>query len=163
MIRDLGPAEGFVGGALGEPGQRVFYLEVRAAGQSRWFLCEKDQVEALSQRALEVLTEGNVLPDPESVQQILGRLGLGEAQDPEFRVGTIALRYSSEGELVTIEFVSTEEDDGVSFQVAPEQLQAMALKGLDVVGKGRPICERCRLPMNLDGHQCPASNGHHLA
>lgn len=161
MIRDLGPAEGFVGAAIGEPGRRTFYLEVVAGGLSRWYLCEKTQIEALARRALEVLAEAHVVADPEAVEQIFGRAVLGAEQEPEFRVGTMALRYSADGELIAIELVSVDEDDGVSFQVAPEQLQAMALRGLEVVGKGRPICERCRLPKDPDGHQCPSTNGHH--
>ncbi len=160
MMRELGPAEGFVAGAIGEPGRRTFIIEVVTGGVARWFVCEKGQVEALARRALEVLVEANVIPDPDSVEQIVGRTELGAEQDSEFRVGTMTLRYSLDGELVVVELNSVDEEDSVSFLVAPEQLQAMALKGLTVVGKGRPICERCRLPKNPDGHECPSTNGH---
>ena len=160
MMRELGPAEGFVAGAVGEPGRRTFIIEVVAGGEAHWYLCEKGQVEALARRALEVLVEANVGPDPDMVDQIVGRSELGAPQETEFRVGVMTLRYSTDGELVVVELDSVDTDDSVSFLVAPEQLQAMALKGLTVVGKGRPICERCRLPKDPDGHDCPSANGH---
>lgn len=77
-----------------------------------------------------------------------------------FRVGDISIGMS-ESELLTITVASAEDDDGIRFVIAPEQFRAMAQAGLDVVAAGRPTCRWCRLPMNPDGHECPARNGHH--
>ena len=54
------------------------------------------------------------------------------------------------------------DDDGesASFDLTSEQLRAMALVALDAVHSGRPICPRCHLPEDPDGHDCPSSNGH---
>ncbi|MDH3307475.1 MAG: DUF3090 family protein [Acidimicrobiia bacterium] len=159
-MRELGPAERFATGAVGPPGERVFYAHVVANGHPYWFVAEKGQVAALAARALELLAEANVLPDPDSVAALLIEAELGEPGEVVFRIGSMALQIDAT-ELVTVHMVSVEDDEAVSFIVAPEQLQAMALAGLDVVGQGRPLCPDCRLPMNPAGHRCPSSNGHH--
>lgn len=159
-MRDLGPAERLVAGAIGPPGERVFYVSVVAGGNAVWLVAEKGQVAALGARALELLAEANVLPDPDAVAGLLSQAALSDPGEVEFRIGSMALQIDAT-EMVTLHIESVEGSDGISFVVAPEQLQAMALAALDVVGQGRPLCPDCRLPMNPDGHRCPSSNGHH--
>lgn len=160
-MRSLGPAEHLVAGAVGEPGRRTFYIHVVANGVPVWVLAEKQQVAALGEQAIHLLAESDIVANPDAVDQILPRLELVDPDEPDFRVGRMALSVSGDRELVTVIIQSDEEDDGVEFEVAPEQLQAMALKALEVVGQGRPICELCRLPKDPEGHRCPSSNGHH--
>lgn len=159
-MNDVGPAERFVAGAIGEPGDRTFYIEVVSASESYWFVCEKGQVAALGTRALELLSEASALPDPDAVDMLLSRADLGEPGELLFRVGPMTLSIAEGSELITVELMNAEdEEDGISFVVAPEQVQAMGLKALESVGKGRPICPDCRLPM-IEDHKCPARNGH---
>lgn len=159
-MRDLGPAEEFVAGALGQPGRRDFYIQVTAAGDTVWLHAEKQQVAALGSQCLTLLTAADISPDPEAVAGIRDGLTVRPPTDELFPVGGIQIAVL-ESELIAVVITSPEEDDSLRFVVAPEQLQAMAENALEVVAAGRPICPRCQLPEEPEGHRCPASNGYH--
>jgi uncharacterized repeat protein (TIGR03847 family) len=159
-IEDLGPAERFAAGAIGEPGARRFYLQVTADGEAHSLLAEKQQIAALAAQGLEVLDANGVSSDTTAIERLV-ESGLGVA-DPgdgneRFRVGTMSIAMAP-SELLTITIESIDEDDAVTFVIAPEQFRAMAAIALAVVASGRPICPWCRLPMNPDDHECPARN-----
>lgn len=162
-VEDLGPAERIVAGAVGEPGRRRFYLQIHTDGAVTTLLAEKAQVAALAQQGLKVLADREISSEQEAVDRLVA-LGL-EVEDPgegneRFRVGEISIALGS-AELLTIEMVSVDEDDGVSFVIAPEQFRAMAQVALEVVAAGRPLCQWCQMPIDPEGHACPARNGHH--
>lgn len=159
-MRDLGPAEEFVAGAVGEPGRRHFYIQVTAASETLWFPAEKQQVAALGAQALTLLAAAELVADAAAVAAIKAGLAVLPPDSETFRVGGIQVAVL-ESELIAIVISSPEEDEAVRFLVAPEQLAAMASHALEVVASGRPICPRCQLPMDADGHRCPAVNGHH--
>lgn len=160
-VHDLGPAEHFEAGASGEPGARTFFIHVVAGDVKYWFLAEKGQVAELAERAIALLLEASILGDPEVVATVLDRLGLVDPDEFSFRVGVITLRASDARELVHLQVTSTDQEESVVFEVAPEQLQAMATHAATVVAGGRETCERCRLPMDPAGHRCPSTNGYH--
>jgi len=161
-MRSLGPAELFVAAAVGEPGARTFFIHVVANGEPFWVHAEKEQVAALGAQSLQLLAESKVTASRQVVEEIVSRIELPEPGEPSFRLGGLTLQASPERELVTVAIVAAEEEaEGIEFDIAPEQLQAMALKALHVVGQGRPLCELCRLPKDPDGHRCPSTNGHH--
>ncbi len=162
-IEDLGPAERFVAGAIGEPGSRTFYLQVTAGGTTHALVAEKEQIAALASQGLGVLDANEIAADDEAVQRIVDAGMAVDDPGPEggrFRVGEISLGMT-ESELLTVIIESTESDDGVRFVIAPEQFRAMATVALEVVAAGRPACPWCSLPMNPEGHDCPSRNGHH--
>ena len=70
-IDDLGPAERFVAGAIGEPGSRTFYLQVTAGGTTHALLAEKEQIAALASQGLEILDAGSIGADDDAVQRII--------------------------------------------------------------------------------------------
>jgi len=154
VTRDLGRAEQFIAGAVGEPGSRVFYLQV-AAGKVVWFVLEKLQVAALAAQALELLDAAFPMPEE----------GTSAHLDPPdevlFRVGTIKLASAQDQTDVEIELgpAGDTAGDGVRFTVAPELLEAMARSALVLVESGRPLCPRCGLAMESEGHACPTGNG----
>lgn len=159
-LEELGPAERVAAGAIGRPGRRRFYLEVTAGGVTHSLLCEKEQMAALATQGLAALEEAGIDTDETAVSQILqSGLEVSDPGQPRLRVGSIALGIAG-SELITVTIESVDGDDGVSFVVAPEQFRAMALAALQAVAGGRPICPRCRLPIDPDGHDCPAGNGH---
>ncbi len=159
-LEELGPAERVAAGAIGRPGRRRFYLEVTAGGVTYSLLCEKEQMAALATQGLAALEEAGIDTDETAVSQILqSGLAVSDPVQPRLRVGSIALGIAA-SELITVTVESVDGDDGVSFVVAPEQFRAMALAALQAVAGGRPICPRCRLPIDPDGHDCPAGNGH---
>ena len=53
-----------------------------------------------------------------------------------------------------------EEEFELRFILRRDQVRTFSLHALAVVGEGRPLCQLCGLPMDPDGHNCPASNGH---
>jgi uncharacterized repeat protein (TIGR03847 family) len=46
------------------------------------------------------------------------------------------------------------------FWATREQMRSLARHGAEVVGHGRPRCQLCGNPIDPEGHQCPALNGH---
>lgn len=157
---DLGPAESFSAGALGDPGSRRFYLQVTAGGSTVWLPAEKQQVAALASQALTLLDAAGIAPDTEATEALKPGLLVSEPEEEMFPVGGIQVAVM-ESELIALVVTSPEEDEAVRFVVAPEQLKAMAEVALGVVAAGRPICPRCQLPEDPLGHLCPATNGHH--
>jgi uncharacterized repeat protein (TIGR03847 family) len=157
MMRELGRAEHFTAGAIGRPGQRSFYLFTLVAAGPHWFPVEKQQVAALAARSRGLLREAG-RPVPEAPPPAME---VAEPSATEFRVGDMAIAYSPEAGLVTVvlEAVEEEVDDAVSFEIDLDQLAAMTAAAFAAVAAGRPICPRCNLPMDPDGHVCPASNG----
>lgn len=148
--------ERFSAGAIGEPGDREFRLEVVAEGLITAYLIEKLQVAALAEEAQNLLRER-------------GSLGAGLQVDPggvtadtplAFRVGGLQLAIDDDSGRVTIVLHSTEEDDlPVACELTLPQLDAFAREALAIVASGRPACPRCNLAMDPDGHNCPRSNG----
>lgn len=161
-LRDLGPAQEFVAAALGEPGQRHFYVQVTAAGETLWLHAEKQQVAALASQCLALLQAADIQPEPESVAILKNDLQLREPLDESFPVGSIQLAVL-ESDLIAIVITppeGMETEEPLRFLVTPEQVQAMAEVALDAVASGRPICPYCHLPEDPTGHRCPATNGH---
>lgn len=161
-VSELGPAERFMAGAVGEPGHRRFYLQVVAGGESHHLLAEKEQIRALATQGIETLDLHEVATDSAAVDRIAELLLLEDPGDgnERFRVGLVSIGLAP-SELLTVEIESVEEDDAISFVIAPEQFRAMAKVALDVVDAGRPTCPWCQLPMNdPTDHKCAARNGH---
>ena len=160
-VEDLGPAERLAAGAIGQPGQRRFFLEVTAGGKVHSFPCEKSQVAELAQQGLQLLAVASLEPDEEAVQRLVqSRLPIIDPEEPKFRIGSIGVAVHL-SEFLSITFSSTDDEDSATFIVTPEQFRAMALVAVEVVAAGRPICPRCGLPEDPDGHRCPSVNGHH--
>ncbi len=161
-LAELGPAERFAGGAIGIPGSRRFYLEVTVAGVRRSFLCEKAQLAELASQGLTLIAATHLQIDEEAVARLVGHgleIGEPESEEGQFRVGSMAVSINP-SHLISITLESDDELQAVSFVVAPEQFRAMAMVSLQVVAAGRPICPWCRLPIDPEGHNCPAGNGH---
>lgn len=162
MIEDLGPAQRIAVGAIGQPGSRRFYLEVTADDRVISLLTEKQQVAELATRGIALLDEHGISSDDDAVAQIVSE-GL-DIVDPgeggeRFRVSEVTIGLAP-SELLTFTIEGADVDDGITFVIAPEQFRAMAFVALQVVAAGRPDCPWCRLPMDPDGHECPARNGH---
>lgn len=161
-LEDLGPAERFAAGAVGEPGRRRFFFEISAGGRRLSLATEKEQVAALALQALQLLEQTGLDLDEEAVSTLIeGGLSVGEPETVRFTVGNMTVGVASDSSLLTVVLEAAEGSDGISFLISAEQLRAMALAAVEVIASGRPICPWCRLPMDLEGHQCAATNGHH--
>ena len=156
-------ASHFTAGAIGEPGRRTFYLYVVVDGTPSWFVTEKQQVAALGQQSMEALPATGLTVDDTIVAHIADQgmdvpppSGPG---DVVFRVASMALRLNRDEETLTVVLSGTEEEV-FEFDVTAHQMQAMALAALASAQSGRPICPKCQLPEDPEGHDCPSSNGH---
>src|SRR5437868_7209410 len=78
-------------GAIGEPGKREFYLQLRAGGRLVSLALEKDQLRALTERLQEVFSR---VPVPPSSR--LPDMALEQPIAPIWRVGFMTLTYSQD-------------------------------------------------------------------
>jgi uncharacterized repeat protein (TIGR03847 family) len=56
--------------------------------------------------------------------------------------------------------VAGADPERVRFWATREQMLSLARHGAAVCAQGRPRCQLCGNPMDPEGHQCPALNGH---
>src|SRR2546421_7793020 len=84
-------------GAIGEPGKRQFYLQLRAAGRLVSLALEKDQLRALTERLQEVFSRVPVPPAGP-----LPEMALEEPVAAIWRVGFMTLAYSPEEEALEV-------------------------------------------------------------
>ena len=80
---EFGDVDTFTAGALGRPGQRVFFVQIRAEGRRLTLKCEKQQVAALADYLSKLLAD---LPPPDDLP-MRESLELVPPTDPLFVVG----------------------------------------------------------------------------
>jgi uncharacterized repeat protein (TIGR03847 family) len=169
MQFDVTP-EVFTADFTGRPGERTFYLQARGSSGVHSFLIEKQQVAIFAEKLQEMLL---MIDEEDTIASAAPQrdpaLGLEEPVEPEWRIGTIGLLYDESRDIVVIvlqeiraEDEEEEEDDeaGYRFFLRRDQVRSLILHALAAVAEGRPLCQLCGLPMDPDGHVCPASNGH---
>lgn len=167
---DLNPVARITTGAIGQPGERTFYLQADDGGRVVTLLIEKGQVAALAQH-IESLLEQLPETEPESPDAPPEELGLVEPFEPQFRVGSMSLEYDPDRGLIVLqceEFVPQPEDEDepvpdasvARFWATRRQMRALARHGAEIVAAGRPLCALCGAAIDPDGHACPALNGH---
>jgi uncharacterized repeat protein (TIGR03847 family) len=167
--------EAFAADYTGQPGERTFFIQARGEEGTFTYLVEKQQVAILAEKLREVLV---LLDRTDTVSTVTpGRnplLRLEAPIEPEWRVGTIGLSYEEDVDLVSVSLRPVEEGEDpnlpaeeeveeeflVRYLLRREQVRDFVLHSLAVIGEGRPLCQLCGLPMDPDGHNCPASNGH---
>ena len=175
----------FTAGAIGPPGQRVFYLQARDGGRLVTLKVEKGHVRALGEHLGRLLKavkrppvragrEVELLEPVEAVWDV-GRLGVGYDEDED--------RVLVEAE----ELLEAPEEEGeerveapakARFRITRSQAAAFVNRADELMKAGRPICPDCgqpkdpdghvclrncpvcSRPMEPEGHVCPRSNGH---
>jgi len=169
QVFDLNPVDRITTDAVGEPGNRTFYIQARKGRRLVTLICEKQHVAALALAIDELLlsiAEGNadavVEPDP----ALQDGMDLEPPLEPAFRAGQVSLGYDQSTErLVIIAHELMDEEDDSPPSVArlwatPGQMRAFSMHGQEVVTAGRPICAMCGEPIDPEGHFCPRRNGH---
>jgi uncharacterized repeat protein (TIGR03847 family) len=177
---ELDPVDGLGAGAVGEPGDRAFYLQARKERAQLTVLVEKEQVALLATEAVAFLDRiADEYPE-DAISLPSEEAELREPTVPLFRARLIGLGFDPERELVLIELRerSSEEDDEEAAEpppvIEPEpdeeegfvarlyatrpQVRAMAARGAAAVAAGRPPCPLCDQPMDPAGHRCPRWN-----
>lgn len=176
---ELEDIEALGAGAVGEPGQRAFYVQARTAATQLTVLVEKEQVALLASEAVAFLDRlADEYPE-EPVSLPEASAELREPTVPLFRARLIGLGFDPERELVLIELRERSTDDETEDEAVDEaveetpdeeagyvariyatrpQVRAMAARGAAVVEAGRAPCPLCGMPMDPAGHRCPRWN-----
>ena len=141
------PPERFVVGTVGQPGERVFYLQARSGSRTTSVVLEKEQAELLAEKVLELLDEvSRRHPD------VIGMAELAAVEDND----------PLENPISEDSRVGSDEDapDCLRVRLTASQARAFARRTERVVAAGRPPCPFCHLPLDPDGHICPRANGY---
>src|SRR6266571_771350 len=137
-------------GAIGQPGKREFYLQLRVG----------DQLRGLTERLQEVFSRVPVPPAGG-----LPDMALEQPITPVWRVGFMTLTYSQDEksfEVSLVELVGEGEEPATGhFEASLAQMQALAAHAAAIISAGRPPCPMCGGPIDHDGGVCPRLNGHH--
>lgn len=153
---DLGRASRFVAGAIGDPGDRTFYLEVHSDVGVTWFVVEKLQVAALAVQIIELMANGDDGTD-DALQE---SAEISPNPMPVFRVTEIRIASAADGRYrVELHPVESSGAEPAVFLIEGRVLAALAAPALQVVQAGRPRCPRCGLAIDPEGHACPTGNG----
>lgn len=171
---DLNPVVHITTDAIGQPGQRVFYIQGRTDDRVVTVVVEKVQIQTLALGVEDFLAEiqqryPDLSPVVTGYDEAL--MHIQPPVDPLFRVGELGLAYDADQDMavLVVREVSNAENPGeteeeetnvVRFWCTRSQLAAMGLWGLEVTGRGRPICPYCNQPIEAGGHFCPKRNGH---
>ncbi|MFN2526683.1 MAG: DUF3090 family protein [Actinomycetota bacterium] len=160
----------------GTAGSRTFYLQTKDEQGTFSYLVEKQQVALLAEKLRELLVavdaaDSVLAAEPERDPG----LAIADPGEPQWRVGAMGLAYQPDDDRVLVFMTPVgEEQDEVAPPEEAEDLEAFelrlslrrdqarsfALHAAAVLAEGRPICQLCGLPMDPEGHLCPASNGH---
>jgi uncharacterized repeat protein (TIGR03847 family) len=163
---ELDPVDRITAGAVGDPGERAFYLQGRQSDRVVTISVEKQQVELLAASLVEILARAGKETGEGPGEE---EMGLEEPVLPEWRAGRLSIGYDEDRDLVLLECEEYQPEEQevedlpgkVRFWASREQALALARHGASVAAAGRPRCELCGNPMEPDGHVCPALNGHH--
>lgn len=156
--------------AIGQPGQRVFYIQATDAQQTVTLLAEKVQIQSLAvgveQFMAELIQKYPELTEADT-DYVDDEMRIHPPVDPLFRVGEMGLGYDADRDMMVLiarEILLEEqpEDDAAiaRFWCTRSQLRRMCHWGVEVASRGRPICPQCGEPMDPAGHFCPKKNGH---
>lgn len=161
----------FTAGAVGPPGQRVFYLQSRDGARLITLKVEKEHVRALAEYVGGLLARVKGAPGAAR-----GGAELIEPLEVAWDVGSLAVGYDENQDRVVVEaseLIEPEEAEEEESARAPEPEPAMARfritraqaaafveRANELMKGGRPTCPVCSRPMDPEGHVCPRANGH---
>ena len=168
------PAIRFIVSAIGEPGQREFFIQVKSEGNLNTVAIDKGQVIALSERFQELIRElrrGRLATTEDlTAPAVQDDAPLELPIESDFTVGIISITWENEYVIVNIQAASQDDelliddiDSGPDLIVASlkiNQIKGFCARANLVVNAGRPACPFCALPVDPLGHLCPRANGY---
>jgi len=173
---DLNPVTHITVDAIGQPGERVFYLQGKNEDQEITLLVEKFQVQTLALAIENLMSElREKIPDlvdatPEYDEE---NMLIDPPLDPLFRVGELSLGYDPGQDLmiliakeVPLDRPSTAEEAAedtlseIRFWCNRSQLWALARWGIELASRGRPVWPSTGEPILPPGEFSPKNNGH---
>ena len=168
----------FVVGTVGQPGERVFFVQATEAGRTISVRCEKQQAQILSERMGDLLDEiaaRSDIPVPPAGGVVDDLDPLEMPVDAEFQVGTMGLGWDGERNQIVVELLAMDpsatdesvvlsdaEDapDALRVFLTPQRARQFVLRSERVVSAGRAPCPLCGEPIDTTGHLCVRLNGY---
>lgn len=161
----------FTAGAIGDPGHRVFYLQLGDESSTVTVKLEKQQVRALAQFLKGVLDDLPSTSGPATAQPLI------EPSVAEWTVGQIAVGVDeADGEVVIVieELIPEDEDDDeaeidalvfgehggakIRAHIGADHAAGFIVTSDELMTQGRPPCRLCGQPLDPEGHICPRLN-----
>lgn len=159
---DLDAPDHFTTGAVGQPGQRVFYLQGRQARKTVTLKCEKEQVAALGEYLAGLLAQLSSTGAPATKE-----VDLLEPIEAAWAVGSIGVGYDRAADRIIVEateLLDEEEREAEAatarFRINRGQATAFVERARALIKGGRPSCPMCGQAVDPGGHFCPRANGH---
>ncbi len=168
-LYDLNPVQHIIADAMGEPGQRTFFLQARAGSQLVSIVLEKQDVGGLAVSVLQLLEELEKMhPELPTITRSKKTVQVEHPMEPLFRVGQLSIGYDEEEDMIwLIAKASVLNEDpnqdgvpSVRFVGSREQMRAMSEHALEIISQGRPVCPLCGRPIDRNGHFCARTDGH---
>jgi uncharacterized repeat protein (TIGR03847 family) len=167
MTYEFKSVDRFICGTVGEPGEREFYLQVRAGSALVSASLEKTQASTLAQR-LEILCKQ---VSKEDVTLVVDRVDRDDAAlespvDKDFAIGAISIAWDDSLKKICVELFSIKEIEvedeapDITMNLTLGQAKAFIVRTSAVVNAGRVPCPFCSLPIDPRGHLCPRANGY---
>ena len=156
-----------VAGAIGAPGERAFFIQVRSDNRIISVALEKAQVQAVANRLEMMIAEVRKVNPLILVESLTpDDAPLETPVDEEFQVGAISLAWNDQTQLIVLELFEledAEEDAGagvleINFSIG--MALAFAQRSKALVNAGRLPCPFCGIPIDPRGHLCPRANGY---
>ena len=142
-------------GAMGEPGGRVFMVQVREGVRLRTIKAEKTQISALAAYLGQLVKE---LPRPGHLPDLPD---LEEGSTYDLIAGDLGVAVVDEAIELRIEpLEEVGELEALVIRMRGDQAGAFAIRSVRIVEQGRPPCPLCALPLDPRGHDCPRTNGY---
>ena len=166
MLMEFDRPDRCVVGTIGQPGNRLFLIQVAQGSRLAAVALEKQQARLLGVRVGEVLDRlaelGHDVPGAGASAD------MGPLDAPvtvAFRAAAIGLAWDQERGRLVLELFSEEADESgesslLQVLLTPSMAREFASRAELVVASGRPACPACGQPVDPEGHICPRSNGY---
>ena len=167
MVLEFNHPDRCIVGTVGQPGNRLFLIQVAQGGQLAAVAVEKQQAQMLGIRIGEVLDQlaelGLDVPDR---RQPADMGPLDAPVEVTFRAAAIGLAWDHERRRLLLELIAAgsgdDDSDGELLQVllTPAMAREFSSRAEVVVASGRPPCPACAQPLDGSAHICPRANGY---
>lgn len=164
----------FIPGTVGDPGQRVFFLQIGDEVDTVTLKLEKQQVRALAEFLRTVLDDlpsstrqsgSNEFLPPEDADWVVGQIAVG-VDEAESKVVLVIDELvpdpdgDDEFEIELQEHFGWDESAGsqVRAHVSVDLAATFIVSSEELMGSGRPPCSLCGQPLDPEGHACPRLN-----
>ncbi|MDH4280722.1 MAG: DUF3090 domain-containing protein [Acidimicrobiia bacterium] len=164
----------FIPGTVGEPGQRIFFLQIGDEVDTVTVKLEKQQVRALAQFLRTVLEDlpsptrqpgSNEFNPPTEADWVVGQIAVG-VDEAESKVVLVIDELipdpdgDDEFEIELQEHFGFEETAGsqVRAHVSVDLAATFIVSSEELMAAGRPPCSLCGQPLDPEGHACPRLN-----